>query len=67
MSKTKESYYSDQASSLPYFSGQHIQKRSGFGALGALASGIGQISSPLAQKFIQPAAKREGKDKAYQS
>ena len=67
MSETKESYYAGQASSLPYFSGQHIQKRSGFGALGALASGIGKISFTLAQKLIQPAAKRKGKDKAYQS
>ena len=48
-----ESYYTNQASSLPYFSGHYRQRGSGFGAL---ASGIGRIALPLARKFILPAA-----------
>ena len=53
-----ESYYTNQASALPYFSGHYRQRGSGFGAL---ASGIGRIALPLARKFIIPAAKRVGK------
>ena len=59
-----ESYYTNQASSLPYFSGHYRQRRSGFGAL---ASGIGRITLPLARKFILPAAKRVGKELLLQS
>ena len=36
-----ESYNTNQASSLPYFSGHYRQRGSGFGAL---ASGIGRIA-----------------------
>ena len=53
-----ESYYTNQASALPYFSGHYRQRGSGFGAL---ASGIGRTALPLARKFIIPAAKRDGK------
>ena len=59
-----ESYYTNQASALPYFSGQYRQRSSGFGAL---ASGIGRIALPLARKFIIPAAKRVGKELLLQS
>ena len=59
-----ESYYTNQASSLPYFSGHYRQRGSGFGAL---ASGIGRIALPLARKFILPAAKRVGKELLLQS
>ena len=59
-----ELYYTNQTSSLPYFSGHYRQRESGFGAL---ASGIGQIVLPLAQKFILAAAKRVGKDLFLQS
>ena len=53
-----DSYYTNQASALPYFSGHYRQRGSGFGAL---ASGIGRIALPIARKFILPAAKRVGK------
>ena len=59
-----ELYYTNQASSLPYFSGHYRQRRCGFGAL---AGGIGQIALPLAQKFILPATKRVGKELLLQS
>ena len=59
-----ESYYTNQASALPYFSGHYRQRGSGFGAL---ASDIGRIALPLARKFIIPAAKRVGKDLLLQS
>ena len=59
-----ESYYTNQASSLPYFSGHNRQGGSGFGAL---ASGIGRIALPLARKFILPAAKRVRKELLLQS
>ena len=59
-----ESYYTNQASALPYFSGHYRQRGSGFGAL---ASGIGRIALPLARKFIIPAAKRVGKELLLQS
>ena len=59
-----ESYYTNQASSLPYFSGHYRQRRGGFGAL---ASGIGWIALPLARKFNLPAAKRVGKKLLLQS
>ena len=59
-----KSYYTNQASSLPYFSGHYRQRGSGFGAL---ASGIGQIALPLARKFILPAAKHVGKEFLLQS
>ena len=53
-----ESYYTNQASSLPYFAGHYRQRGSGFGAL---ASGIGRIALPLARKFILPSSKTCGK------
>ena len=59
-----ESYYTNQASALLYFSGHYRQRGSGFGAL---ASGIGRIALPLARKFIIPAAKRVGKELLLQS
>ena len=59
-----ESYYTNQESALPYFSGLYRQRGSGFGAL---ASGIGRIALPLARKFIIPAAKRVGKELLLQS
>ena len=54
-----DSYYANQASSLPHFSGHCRQRGSGFGAL---ASGIGRVALPLARKFVLPAAKRIGKE-----
>ena len=59
-----DSYYTNQASTLPYFSGHYRQRGSGFGAL---ASGIGRIALPIARKFILPAAKRVGKELLLQS
>ena len=59
-----ESYYNNQPSALPYFSGNYRQRGSGFGAL---ASGIGRIALPLARKFFIPAAKRVGKELLLQS
>ena len=58
------SYYTNQASALPYFSGHYRQRGSGFGAL---ASGIGRIALPIARTFILPAAKRVGKELLLQS
>ena len=62
--KTMELFYTNQASSLSYFSGHYRQRGSGFGAL---ASGIHRITLPLARKFILPAAKRVGKELLLQS
>ena len=59
-----DSYYTNQASALPYFSGHYRQRGSIFGAL---ASGIGNIALPIARKFILPAAKRIGKELLLQS
>ena len=59
-----ESYYTNQASALPYFSGHYRQRGSGFGAL---ACGIGRIALPLVRKFIIPAAKRVGKELLLES
>ena len=59
-----DSYYTNQASALPYFSGHYRQRGSGFGAL---ASGIGRIALGIARKFILPAAKRVGKELLLQS
>ena len=59
-----DSYYTKQASALPYFSGHYRQRGSGFGAL---ASGIGRIALPIARKFILSAAKRVGKELLLQS
>ena len=47
-----ESYYTNQATALPYFSGHYRQRGSGFGA----------FASGFARKFILPAAKRVGKE-----
>ena len=59
-----DSYYANQASSLPHFSGHYRQRDSGFGAL---AGGIGPVALPLARKFVLPAAKRIGKELLLQS
>ena len=59
-----DSYYANQASSLPHFSGHYRQRGSGFGAL---ASGIGRVALPLARKFVLPAAKRIRKELLLQS
>ena len=59
-----DSYYTNQASALPYFSGHYRQRGSEFGAL---ASCIGRIALPIARKFILPAAKRVGKELLLQS
>ena len=59
-----DSYYANQASSLPQFSGHYRQRGSGFGAL---ASGIGRVALPLAGKFVLPAAKRIRKELLLQS
>ena len=58
------SYYANQASSLPHFSGHYRQKGSAFGAL---ASSIGRAVLPLAPKFVLPAAKSIGKELLLQS
>ena len=59
-----DSYYANQASSLPHFSGHYRQRGNGFGAL---ASGIGRVALPLARKFVLPAAKRIGKELLLQT
>ena len=59
-----DSYYANQATSLPHFSGHYRQRGSGFGAL---AAGIGRVALPLARRFILPAAKRIGKELPKQS
>ena len=59
-----DSYYANQATSLPHFSGHYRQKGSGFGAL---AAGIGRVALPLARRFILPTAKRIGKKLLKQS
>ena len=59
-----DSYYANQATSLPHFSGHYRQRGSGFGAL---AAGIGPVALPLARRFILPTAKRTGKELLKQS
>ena len=59
-----DSYYANQATSLPHFSGHYRQRGSGFGAL---AAGIGRVALPLARRFILPTAKRMGKELLKQS
>ena len=60
-----ESYYTNQASPLPYFSGNCRKRGSGFGAL---ASGIGRIVLPLLRlHIIFPAAERFRKELLLQS
>ena len=54
-----DSYYANQLTSLPHFSGHHRQRASGFGAL---AAGIGRSALPLARRFILPTAKRIGRE-----
>ena len=54
-----DSYYANQATSLPHFSGHYRQRGSGSGAL---AAGIGRVALPLARRFISPTAKRIGKE-----
>ena len=59
-----DSYYADQVTSLPHFSGHYRQRRSGFGAL---AAGTGRIALPLARRSILPTAKRVGRELSKQS
>ena len=59
-----DSYYANQASSLPHFSGYYRQRGSGFGAL---AADIGRVALPLARRFILQTAKRIGKELLKQS
>ena len=59
-----DSYYANQATSLPHFSGHYRQRGSGFGAL---AAGIGLVVLPLARRFILPTAKCIGKELLKQS
>ena len=54
-----DSYYANQATFLPHFSGHYRQRGSGFGAL---AAGAGRVPLPLARRFILPTAKRIGKE-----
>ena len=59
-----DSYYANQETSLPLFSGHYKQRGNGFGAL---AAGIGQLALPLARRIILPTAKRIGKELLKQS
>ena len=59
-----DSYYANQATSLPHFSGHYRQRGSG---VGALAAGIGRVALPLARRFILTTAKRIGKELLKQS
>ena len=59
-----DSYYANQAKSLPHFSGHYRQRGSGFGAL---AAGIGRVALPPARRFILPTAKLIGKELLKQS
>ena len=59
-----ESYYANQATSLPHFSGHYRQRGSAFGAL---AAGIGRVALPLTRRFILPTAKRIVKELLKQS
>ena len=59
-----ESYYANQATSLPHFSGHYRQRGNGFGAL---AARNGRVTLPLARRFILPTAKRIGKELLKQS
>ena len=59
-----DSYYANQATSLPHFSGHYRQRGSGFGVL---AAGIGRVAPPLARRIILTTAKRIGKELLKQS
>ena len=59
-----DSYYANQATSLPHFSGHYRQRGSGFSAL---AAGIGCVALHLARRFILPTAKHTGKELLKQS
>ena len=52
------SYYANQVTSLPHFSGHCTQRGSCFGAL---AAGVGRVALPLARPSILPTAKRIGR------
>ena len=54
-----DSYYANQVTSLPHFSGHYRQRGSEFGAL---AAGVGRVALPLARQFICPTAKRIGRE-----
>ena len=59
-----DSFYANQATSWPHFSGHYWQAGSGFGAL---AAGIGRVALPLARRFVLPTAKRIEKELRKQS
>ena len=59
-----DSYYANQSTSLPHFSGHYRQRGNNFGAL---AAGIGRAALPLERRFILPTAKRIGKELLKQS
>ena len=59
-----DSYYANQATSLPHFSGHFRQESSGSGAL---VAGFGRVVLPLARRFILPTAKRIRKELLRQS
>ena len=59
-----DSFYTNQATSLPHFSGHYWQRGSGFGAS---AAGIGRVALPLARCVILPTAKSFGKELLKQS
>ena len=59
-----DSYFTYQASALPYFSVHYSQRGSDFGTL---AGDIGRKALPLARNFILPAAKRYGTELLLQS
>ena len=52
-----DSYYANQVTSLPHFSGNYRKSGSGFEAL---AAGVGRVALTLARLFILPTAKRIG-------
>ena len=59
MSISMDSYYANQVTSLPHFSGYFRQRRSEFGAL---AAGIGRVALPLDRRFILPTKTRIGRE-----
>ena len=54
-----DSYYVNQVTSSPHFSGYYRQWGSEFGAL---AAGIGRVALPLARRFILPTTKCIGRE-----
>ena len=54
-----DSYYANQANSMPLFHGNYRQRSSG---IGALPAGIGRYALPLARRFVLPTAKLIGRE-----